>query len=1519
MRKRPVNKEKNSLDIAVIGMAGRFPGAANLEEFWRNLQEGRETISRFSREELEEAGINRQILENKSYIRAKGIIKDIDCFDAEFFSCPPREAIRMDPQIRILHECAWEAFEKAGYCPPNFKGRVGVYLGANANQEWLKHLAGSEVHPLELYDSFLLNYRDYVSTRISFKLDLKGPSVTLLSACSTSLVTIHLARQALLNDECDMALAGGVSLSHPQKCGYLYQEGLMVSSDGHCRAFDAAADGTVFGDGVGTVLLKPLRKAWQDGDNILAVIKGSAVNNDGNGKVGFTAPSVEGQKQVLRAAYAASSIAPETIGYIETHGTGTKLGDAVEIKALKEAFEGALKGECPIGSVKSNIGHVNIAAGVSSFIKTVLILQHKKIPPSLHFKRANPNMKMGESPFFVNTELRSWVTNGYPRRAAVSAFGFGGTNAHMILEEAPVRRKTKSKRSRQILLLSAKTEPALKRMAGELADHFKSHPSLELADAAYTLSTGRGQFGCRTMFLAEHIKEASNSLTSLKTAFVPENKKTGVCFMFPGQGAQYPGMGEALYRCEPEFRKIIDECAEVLKKHLGGDIRSILYPPAENRGDADQMLTRTMFAQPAVFVLSYAVAKLWESWGIRPGVLIGHSIGEFTAACLAGVFSLEDALYLVSQRGILMEKLLPGDMLAVPLSEKEVEPYLGEQIALAAVNGPELCVLSGPKDSVAKVKDDLQAKRIASRYLQTSHAFHSSMMKPVLKRFTELSAGIAHKPPLIPILSTVTGGWLSDEEAVNPSYWTRNLRNTVRFSAAIRKILKEREDILLEVGPGRTLTNLARAHISRIGTHSVFFSIKGIQEKITDEEVIYSTLGKLWMAGAPVDWKAFYKHEKRKRVSLPTYSFEKKRFWADPDKPGYGKSRWEMLSKNQDISGWFAVPSWRRSVVPYFRLEKKTAQYCWLVFTDSCGVGAGIVQRLKAKKQNVFIVRAGEHYEKMSADTFVINPSSRRDYEAVFKELGNGNQLPQWIIHLWSVTEEPAEDNKPERVERSLNRGFFSLLFLAQVIGMHNITEEIRLAVISNNIQEVTGEENVEADKAPVLGTVKVIPQEYPNVSCCSIDLESLSRDPRDARELTDCVLAEVVANFTDLLVAYRGGHRWIQHYEPVRIPGFIRGKPLFRKKGVYLITGGLGGIGLELSEFLSRRCNARLILTGRSPFPPRSQWENWLREHEKKDGIRRKIEKIQKIEAAGGRVFILSADVTDFKKMRDGLSRVTRHTGRVNGVIHAAGLPGEGIIQLKNTGSAWNILASKVKGTLVLEKVLKGADLDFFFLFSSIASILGGIGLVDYCAANSFLDAYTKSLSRKNKGLVMAVNWDMWGEVGMGLKTRMPQELQGWLEKELRDGITTREGVEVFRRLASWRKAKNVVVSTRDLQARIDMWIKREFIREKEALVQNESSGPQYMRPSLSTEFLPPVTDMEKKVAGIWGRLFGIEKVGRDDNFYELGGHSLLATTLVNMLKREFDASLSIQDILDNPTVAALAILVEGNRKDET
>jgi phthiocerol/phenolphthiocerol synthesis type-I polyketide synthase E len=1359
--------------VAIIGMAARFPGAQNIAEYWLNLKQGVEAITFFTDEELKEAGVEAARLDAPNFIKAKGVVANGDEFDATFFGFTPREAELMDPQHRLFMECAWTALEDAGYDPETYEGAIGLYGGGSMNTYLLFNLMSNRalLESVGLLQTSVQNRTDHLTTHVAYELNLKGPSLTIQTACSTSLVALHTACQSLLNCECDMALAGGVSVTVPLKNGYTYLEGGIYSPDGHCRAFDERAQGTVEGNGVGLVVLKRLAEALADGDTIHAVIKGSAVNNDGSLKVGYTAPGVNGQAEVIAEAHAVSNVDAETITYVETHGTGTSLGDPVEIEALTQAFRKSTEARkfCGIGSVKTNIGHLDAAAGVAGLIKTVLALEHRQIPPSLNFENENPRIDFANSPFYVNTKLSEWQTsNDTPRRAGVSSFGIGGTNAHVVLEEAPEPEPAETMRDWHLLPLSARTSAALDAATVNLHAHLKAHPALDPADVAYTLQTGRRAFDHRRVIVCRDLDDAVRGLETLDARRVftslQEPRERPVVFMFPGQGAQYARMGGELYRAESVFRAHVDRCAKLLEPQLGFDLREVLYPTDDQLESATQKLNQTFITQPALFVTEYALAQQWIEWGVNPQAMIGHSIGEYVAACLAGVFSLEDALRLVAARGQLIQNLPSGSMLVVPLPEQKVRSILEQhpQLALAAINAPALCTVSGTNEAIDELENEWKSEALVCRRLHTSHAFHSQMMEPILKTFVAEVAKAALNAPSIPYLSNVTGDWITAEHATDPAYWAKHLRQTVLFGAGAGELFKNPEQLLLEVGPGRTLSVLVRHHPQRGPGQMVLSSLRHADEREPDEAFMLATLGRLWLANVKVDWTKLSAGQRRRRVALPTYPFERQRYWVNPQIGSGMTALQNPLQKNPDVGEWFYAPSWRRSEgAPASTGEVLAGERRrWLLFADECGIGAGLKERLLGLGHEVITVHTGDEFSRTGNDAFTLNPGRREDYQLLLKEIGASSDTSQTIVHLWNVTA------KQENVDADQlqARGFYSLLFLAQALGEQMVMlapadvrtdEKLNVFVVSNNLHAVTGDEQLCPEKATLLGPCRVIPQEYQNITCRSIDLLLAEAGGLKLQDLLDQLLAESAASEDSArVVAYRGRHRWVQDFEQLRLDA-AQGTPAnLRDEGVYLITGGRGGMGLELAQYLATAVHAKLVLVGRTPLPAREEWDGWLAVNDESDEVSYLILKVRGLEEAGGEVLIAAADVADEAQMRSVVEQARGRFGEINGVIHAAGVAGGGIIQLKTRDMAAKVLAPKVAGTRVLDRVLRDTQLDFFVMCSSRSAVLGGFGNVDYCAANAYLDAFAHYKRTQDAATTIAIDWDAWHSVGMLVKT---------------------------------------------------------------------------------------------------------------------------------------------------------------------
>jgi acyl transferase domain-containing protein len=1510
--------EASPTDIAIIGMSGRFPGARNVAEFWRNLRDGVESISFFSDEELKKAGVEQSALASPDYVKAAGVLSDVELFDAAFFGFNPKEAETLDPQQRIFLESAWEALEDAGYDPEAYEGLIGVYAGS-AGSSYLTNLYSHSdvVSTLGDFQIGLGNDKDNLATNVSYKLNLKGPSMAIQTACSTSLVAVGVACQNLLSYQCDMALAGGVRVTLPQAAGYYFQEGGIMSPDGHCRAFDARAQGTVGGNGVGLVLLKRLEEALADGDHVYAVIKGAAINNDGALKVGYTAPSIEGQAQVIGLAQAVAGVEAETITFVEAHGTGTDLGDPIEVAALLQAFRaGTLKNNfCALGSVKTNIGHLDTAAGVAGLIKTALALKHKQIPPSLNFERPNPKIDFAESPFYVNSSLRKWETNGSPRRAGVSSFGIGGTNAHVVLEEAPSIRADEEEESEQLLVLSARSRAALDAATSNLAEHLRQNPDLNLADVAYTLQVGRRAFNHRRAVVCSSLEDAVSALEEAdsKRVFTSERPIAlrPVAFMFPGQGAQHVGMAHELYRAQPVFREQLDYCSELLKPHLGLDLRELMFAEEGSREEAELQLQQTFIAQPALFAVEYALAKLWMEWGVQPQAMIGHSIGEYTAAALAGVFSLEDALRLVAARGRLMQRMPKGAMLAVPLTLQQVDSFLGAELDLAAVNVPSMCVVSGTTEAVARLETRLATEGHASHRLQTSHAFHSQMMDAMLDEFAAEVKKINLQPPQIPYVSNRTGEWITAAEATNPSYWVEHLRRTVRFGEGLERFFAHPDWLLLEVGPGQTLSGLARQHQGKPAEQLVLSTLPHRSDQQPDARFMLSTVGRLWLAGVQVNWRQLHGDAERRRVSLPTYPFERQRFWVEyQPETGVASSPQSSQGKKPDIADWFYLPSWKRGVPAELLRERELAseQLCWLVFMDECNVGAQVARRLLQAGQTVIQVKAGQQFAKQGGHEYTISPAASEDYRALFEELRATAKLPERILHFWSVTPDAHTHVKGERFQQAQALGFYSLLFLAQALGaQERLADQLQIEVVSNHVQNVTGDEATSAGKATALAPCIVIPQEYPNITCRHTDIIIPKFENGTGARVIEQLLAEFMTELSDTVVAYRGGHRWVQTFEEVRLESEALKRTRLRERGVYLITGGLGGVGLVLAHHLARSSRARLVLVGRTNLPERKEWLEWLSAHDAEDDVSRKIRGVQELEALGAEVLTLSADVSKLDEMKMVVQSMLERFGALHGVIHGAGLTADDSfqpIQESTRTACERHFQPKAHGLMVLDEALSDTPLDFCLLLSSLSSILGGLGFVAYAAANIFMDAYAGGRDSRGTNQWTSVNWDGW-QLWEGDETN----------SELAElAMLPEEGMKAFARILSRNPVSQIAVSTGDLQARINRWVKLESLRETDDALSGEVTTA-HARPDLGNAYVAPNSETERAVADTWQKLLGIERVGLHDNFFELGGHSLLALQVVARLRDAFQVEIPLRDLFDAPTIAELAARVEQTR----
>jgi acyl transferase domain-containing protein/thioesterase domain-containing protein len=1364
--------EPSPTDIAVVGMACHLPDAPNPRAFWRNLCEGVESVRTFSDEELKARGVAPALLRRANYVRSGVVLDGMEDFDAPFFGFSPKDASILDPQHRHFLECCWEALEDAGHSPEQFQGPIGVF-GGSGMAAYMAFNVLSNRELLESVGLFLLrhtgNDKDFLTTRVSYNFDLRGPSVNVQTACSTSLVAVHVACQSLLSGECDLALAGGVTVQLPHRIGYLYHENEILAPDGHCRPFEARSRGTIFGSGAGVVVLRRMSEALEDRDSIYAVIRGAAINNDGARKVGYLAPSVDGQAAAIAEALRISGVDPRSIGYVEAHGTATAVGDPIEVAALTRAFRTGSDARqfCGLGSVKSNIGHLDTAAGVVSLIKVALALKHGKVPPTLHYERPNPNIDFENSPFFVDGALREWKRGAEPRRAGVNSLGVGGTNAHAILEEAPQVAPVAAPRAPQLLVLSARTDTALASAAANLKAHLEATPALDLFDVAWTLQVGRKGFAKRRAIVCRDRADALEKLGAPANSTTAAATPPSLVFLLPGGGAQYPAMGRDLHRSERVYREEVERCLAWLDPKVREPLRRLLDPAAGELEEAAKLFERPALQLPALFITEYALAKLWMSWGLQPTALLGHSMGENTAACIAGVMSPRDALGLVALRGELFERAPAGGMVSVELAPEELAPLLGPELSLGVVNGPKLCVASGPTQALEALQAELQRRGVEFRRIHISIAAHSALVEGVLPEFTAYLRRIQLSPPKIPIVSNLTGSWLSDEEATSPEYWARHLRSTVQFARGVETVLAGGERLLLEVGPGNTLSSLVRLQCSPAAARNVASSLRHRDEQVSDVEFALGVLGKLWCAGLAIDWRAVAGGQGARRVSLPTYPFERQRHWIEPTAV-QALAVPPSLAKEPDLARWFYEPRWTPVDEPGDSGSQAVGER-WIVFAQVEGVGDLLAHRLAERGASVVIVHPSDQYARLAPDHFTIVPQEREHYTQLLDQLASEDRLPTRIAHTWLVTGDEATAVTTTFFHWSLEHGFYSVLFLAQALGAFTLDNPLHIDVVSNGMQRVEDEPLRFPAKAAVLGACRVLPRELPGVTCASIDIVLPQAPRRRGRGGADPAAQQLVDQIAKVgqngVFALRDGILHELDYAHVDAPAAPSSGPMpaLRERGVCLITGGLGGVAMVAAEDFARRAKARLVLLSRRKFPARGEWQRWLEQHPARDATARQIRKLLALEALGAEVLVVRGDVANIEDMRRVIAEVEQRFGGLHAVFHAAGALDDGPLQIKTPASVDRVFTPKVHGALLLDELLSDAKLDFFAVCSSTSALLGPAGQVDYAAANAFLDAFAEHRTSRGAGRTLSIAWGVWNQVGMtarGASSETPHEL---------------------------------------------------------------------------------------------------------------------------------------------------------------
>ncbi|MEM9921072.1 MAG: SDR family NAD(P)-dependent oxidoreductase [Bacteroidota bacterium] len=1462
------------MEIAIIGMAGRFPGANTVEAFWDNLKAGVESIQSLSDEELLAEGESKSLLALPNYVKVNSFIDDKAYFDSEFFGYRPAEAQLMNPQIRLFHELCWNALEDGGYGVRKADDKIGLFAGGVSNTNWENYAAMANMENLvDDYTAAQLRNITFLSSRVSYALNLQGPVVYLNTACSTSLVTIQRACMSLLLRECNMALAGGVALNNYTKKGYVYQEGMINSPDGHCRAFDADANGTIGGEGAGVVLLKRLSEAMKDGDHIYAIVKGCAVNNDGNDKTSFTAPSVEGQYKTILKALNMARVPAESISLIEAHGTGTKLGDPIEIEALNLAFGKSEEPYCAIGSVKTNIGHLDIAAGVTGFIKAALALKNRQLPPSLNFEQPNPKINFKNSPFFVNTKLREWPNGKHPRRAGVSSFGIGGTNAHIILEEAPRAGKMAASRSSQLLLLSAKTAEGLEQRKKQLSGFLQANSHVNLADTAYTLKVGRADFKYRQMVVCQNREEAIEQLDRphSQRSLLGQRNQPDIVFMFSGQGSQYVNMCLDLYKEEKFFRTILDDCLNIAHRLSGKDLRSILFPKA---GAADETaINQTEFTQPILFMVEYALAKMLMKWGLQPDALIGHSIGEYTAACISGVLSLEDALRLVLERGTLMQQLPGGDMLSVAMSEADLREWLNgrEELSLATVNSSEMCVVSGTQMAIQQLQEALEAAAHKCKRIRTSHAFHSFMMDDILEAFEKTVDTVTFGKQQIPIISNLTGERVSDDTLTTSTYWSRHLREAVLFAKGLETVLEgPRQKLLVEIGPGKVLSTFANAHIAFDDTkHKAINLVRHPLKQGNDFATLLAGIGNLWMNGAAFSWPDFYEAEQRKRCSLPTYPFEKRSYPVNVDahKMILEKMADNPLSKNPDVSQWFYVPSWKlRSYPAMGKTEVPVGKT--LVFTDEVGIAKGLIQEFEERREEVVVVQAGETFSEHTPTAYQIRISAPSDYQTLFQRLQDNDCLPDRIVHAWGIEENPTNDWQADFGASS----FFSLTEIIKQVQAFGSWAGRKLLILTNDLHPLS-RKGKGWERSSALALMKVLMQEYPRAEATHIDFCSAEKDYPAFYEQ----LYTAVANFQKgKIISLRHQCHWEQIFDPIRLEAQST-LSNFRQGATYLITGGLGSLGYHLSQKILEKCDVKIVLLGRA--------EQLSPSKQQRLGVLREL---------SDEVCYLSCDIADLTSLVAAVDKAEKKFGKIQGVIHAAGtLEGKSINFINELEREDYALQNqtKLKGLQNLKEVFGNHPLDFCLLTSSLSTVLGGLRFAAYAAANTAMDYFV--CHHRSQDLL-----DNWITVNLdGLELDSPDTQE----------INATELFDLFERIINHKPFNQLVVSTRDLNSALEKWVYGIPVRQADDSepAQGASQSPKDI-PILSEE--ASLNEVEQSLLNMWKDFFGKSELEVQDDFFDIGGDSLKALTMIGRMEKEWHISLSITDFFNSSSVQALS-----------
>jgi acyl transferase domain-containing protein len=1505
--------------IAIIGMACRVPGARDLNEFWDNLEKGRETVRESTDEELIDAGVPDEIRLSPDFRSSCGRLDGIEKFDAEFFDITPALAEVTSPQQRLLLEVSHLALEDSGYVSDRYDGRIGIHAAIESSDYEYENL---RFHP-ELYEKLghksvqFANDIPFSATTVAYKLNLTGPAINVTTACSSSLVAIHTACQSLLNFEADMMLAGGASYYVVQHTGYVYQQGGIGSFDGHCRAFDSQASGTVSGNGAGMVLLKRLEDAQADGDDIYAVILGSAINNDGNQKVGYSAPGLQSQADVIADAQHIADVSAQQVSYVEAHGTGTPLGDPIEVAALTQAFRETSDGVnyCALGSLKSNIGHLACASGVSGMIKTVLALKHRCLPATLHVDQPNPQLNLSTSPFYLNKNTQPWQAIDGRRIAGVSSFGMGGTNVHVVVEEYQRVQNISSNKvsnAKHILPLSAKSQTSLRNNAVRLCKYLAANQDVVLADLAYTLQEGRDEYSYRSAFVVDNFTQALKQLQSFCKDIEGGSKQIIVhpsCVMvFPGQGNQFAGMASSLYQYDDTFSTEFDRC----QKHLLQDHNIKLSDIVFKENDEARLIDQTQYTQISLFVIEYALAKSLMRYGVQPTAMIGHSIGEYVAATLSGVFSLHDALDLVVARGRLMQSMPSGRMASVHLSEQELLESLPEGIDIAAINRAAQTVISGPEALIDPFLENLEASDVRVHRLITSHAFHSEMMDGCLQDFETCMASIERHEPKIPFISNLTGTWITAEQALDINYWVRHLRSSVRFLDGLCCLSDASPNtVFLEVGPGQSAKSVFSEH-HQLGEHEMFNLMSSPRNPKSDYAIFLKGLADIWRVGLPLKWpnrvsdatgegiSASYKPQ---RLHLPNYAYERKKYWVDA--PGAIAKQAALRANNpqdaapfgdqlgaDDTANFLYAPTWQQQPARFSASSQCSKRPMhWIVVGDVGRAFDGVKESSNNDLTTLTYIDWAQAFGKIDANNYEVKSDSVDDYVNAFKELISASQDNITLVYAAGLSGYSGLEHA-----EAVRQGFYRLLPIVRALSSLDISVQenktIQLLSLGTGLASISDQEHCHPVAAMTAVLTRCIEQEYPQLRCTYIDV-----DPSDRRWLA-ALIEGVYDGRSEPLMALRGRHWYLPSL--TRVYGELDAKASsgVRQSGVYVISGGLTGIGYAIACYLAQHYQAKLVLLGRSAGQyPQSMQSNWPRAANDDPAL---IDKVIQLEKLGADVISLSVDVAEQSHLHQALALAEQHFGKINGVIHAAGIAGGGFLATLKEAQCDATFSAKISGSHHLMDYFKGGvgdALDFILLCSSRNAIKDGASRADYCVANAYMDALATN-AEQNYGLpVISVNWSAWKDVGM-LHDYMESQGHKLSKKKLAESLSTAEGLEIFEQITGLSLNRVVV-----LKEPLNMQRSIPDDENTPALTQPLSAVRD--RPfDMSAKFAAADTEISQGLAAIWADALGVSPIGVDDDFFELGGNSLLSLQVAMKIQKQHGHQYDIDAFLTRPTI---------------